>query len=68
MPSVWPVTMADGQLFLQGAPLIPLSETRFSWAGASRLEFFKDAQGRVTRFEVTYVEGNLVGKRMTSGK
>ena len=66
--SVWPVTMADGQLFLHGAPLIPLSETQFVWASGNRLEFFKDAQGRVTHFEVVYVEGNLVGRRISDRK
>src|SRR5262245_12802669 len=68
VPSIWPVTMADGQLLLQGAPLIAVSETQFVWASGDRLTFFKDAQGRVTRFEIVYVEGNLVGKRMPDGK
>ena len=68
VPSIWPVTMADGQLLLNGAPLIPVSETQFVWAGGDRLTFVKDAQGRVTRFEIVYVEGNLVGKRMPNGK
>jgi hypothetical protein len=68
IPSVWPITMANGELLLNGAPLTPLSETKFVWAGNARLEFFKDGQGRVTRFEIVYVEGNLVGRRMTDGK
>ena len=66
--SLWPVTMAGGELFLQGAPLTPLSETQFLWADNARLEFFKDAQGRVTRFEIVYVEGNLIGRRMPDGR
>jgi hypothetical protein len=66
--SVWPITMANGTLLLNGAPLIPLSETRFSWAGTAGVEFFKDAQGRVTHFEVVYVEGNLIGRRLPDRK
>jgi hypothetical protein len=62
--SIWPVAMGDGQLLLQGAPLTPISETEFVWAGSNRLTFFKNAQGRVTHFEVIFVEGNLVGRRM----
>jgi len=68
VPSLWPVTMANGELFLQGAPLIPLSETQFVWAGSNRLEFVKDVQGRVTHFVVIFVEGNMVGKRIPDGK
>ena len=68
VPSVWPVTMANGELFLQGAPLTPLSETQFLWAGSNRLEFVKDAQGRVTHFVVTVVEGNLIVKKIPDGK
>jgi hypothetical protein len=68
IPSVWPVTMANGELFLQGAPLTPLSETQFVWAGTNRLEFVKDAQGRVTHFAMTFVEGNLIIKKIPDGK
>jgi hypothetical protein len=60
--------MADGDLFLQGAPLIPLSETEFYWAAGNRLQFAKDAQGRVTHFVLILVEGNLIAKRVTDGK
>jgi hypothetical protein len=66
--SIWPVTMANGELLLNGAPLTPLSETEFVWAGSNRLRFLKDAQGRVTHFEVVFVEGNLVGRKMQGGK
>ncbi len=68
VPSMWPVTMANGELFLHGAPLIPLSETQFLWAGSNRLKFVKDAQGRVTHFVGTFVEGDLVVKRIPDGK
>jgi hypothetical protein len=62
--SLWPVAMGNGELLLHGAPLTPLSDTEFVWAGSNRLTFFKDAQGRVTHFEVVLVEGNLVGRRI----
>ena len=68
IPSLWPVTMANGELFLQGAPLTPLSETQFLRAGSNRLEFVKDAQGRVTHFVGVFVEGNLIVKRIPEGK
>jgi hypothetical protein len=66
--SLWPVTMEKGDLFLHGAPLMPLSETQFLWAESNRLEFVKDAQGRVTHFVIIMVEGNMVGKRIPDGK
>jgi hypothetical protein len=62
--SPWPVTIEEGQLFLQGAPLIPLSETEFAWAAGNRLRFFKDTSGRVTHFVITLVEGDLLGTRL----
>jgi hypothetical protein len=62
--SPWPVTMEDGQLFLQGAPLIPLSETEFAWAAGNRLRFFRDSSGRVTHFVITLVEGDLLVRRL----
>jgi len=68
VPSVWAVTMDNGELFLVGAPLTPLCETQFLWAGSNRLEFVKDAQGRVTHFVVTVVEGNLIVKKIPDGK
>jgi len=68
IPSLWPVTMANGELLLQGAPLTPLSETEFLWASANRLRFVKDTQGRVTHFVCTFVEGDLIVKRIPDGK
>jgi hypothetical protein len=62
--SLWPVTMADGSLFLQGAPLTPLSETEFIWAESNRLRFVSDGQGRVTHFVVIFVEGDLVARKV----
>ena len=68
VPSLWPVTLTNDELFLQGAPLMPLSETEFLWAGSNRLEFVKNAQGRVTHFVGIFVEGNLVANRVPDGK
>jgi hypothetical protein len=62
--SPWPVTIEEGQMFLQGAPLIPLSETEFAWAAGNRLRFFKDTGGRATHFVITLVEGDLLVKRL----
>jgi hypothetical protein len=62
--SVWPITMADGQLFLQGAPLVPVSDTEFVWADSNRLRFVKDARGRVTHFVAMLVEGDLIARRL----
>jgi hypothetical protein len=62
--SLWPVTMAEGQLFLQGAPLVALSDTEFVWADSNRLRFVKDEQGRVTHFVVIFVEGDMVVRRV----
>jgi hypothetical protein len=68
IPSLWPVTLANGQLMLQGAPLTPVSQTEFYWAAGNRLEFVKDAQGRVTHFVVVFVEGNMIAKRVPDRK
>ena len=62
--SIWQLTVANGELFLQGAPLKPLSDTEFFWADSNRLTFYKDAQGRVTHFTLLTVEGDLVGKKL----
>jgi hypothetical protein len=67
VPSIWQMTMANGELLLQGAPLKPLSDTEFFWADSNRLTFYRDAQGRVTHFTLLFVEGDLVGKRLPDG-
>jgi hypothetical protein len=66
--SLWPITMMDDMLFLQGAPLVPLSDTVFVWADSNRLEFVKDPQGRVTHFRLTMVEGDLIARRVPDRK
>jgi hypothetical protein len=67
IPSLMSVTLADGTLRLGGAPLVPMSETKFLW-GSNPLEFVTDQQGRVTHFVTIFVEGDLVAKRMPNGK
>jgi hypothetical protein len=32
------------------------------------MEFVKDAQGRVTHFSATFVEGDLIGKKVADKK
>ena len=63
VPSAWQVTMADGTLFLSGAPLMPLSDTRFLFS-TNPVEFKKDAQGKVTHFVFTAVEGDIIAPKL----
>ena len=63
MAGTYKVTLSDGQLFIDRegkakAPLVPVSETVFYWREA-RIEFVKDAQGAVSHFIRTWVEGDL---------
>jgi hypothetical protein len=68
VPSLWPVTMINGELFLQGAPLTPLSDTDFLWAGSNRLRFVRDGNGRVTHFVAVFVEGDLIARKIPDGQ
>jgi hypothetical protein len=68
VPSLWPVTLENGELLLQGAPLTPLSETEFAWAAGNRVRFVKDAAGRVTHFVTIFVEGDLVATKVVEGR
>ena len=63
IPSMMVVTVNDGTLFLGPVPLVPISESRFLM-GPNPLEFIKDKQGRVTHFSATFVEGELIGRRV----
>jgi hypothetical protein len=63
IPSIMQVTLNNGMLFLGPVPLVPLSESKFLM-GPNPLEFVKDTQGRVTHFSATFVEGELVGKKV----
>jgi hypothetical protein len=67
VPSMWRVTMAEGTLFLTAAPLVPVAEDRFLFGGTP-VQFFKDEQGNVTHFTATFVEGDLVARRVTEKK
>jgi hypothetical protein len=62
--SIWQAAVADGTLFMNGAPLVPISEARFL-LGTQPIEFVKNTQGRVTHFVGTFVEGALEGRRLS---
>lgn len=67
IPSLMQVALNEGMLFIGPVPLVPISETRFL-LGPNPLEFVKNAQGRVTHFFTTTVEGDLVGRRLPDSK
>jgi len=58
------VSLLGGELLINRVPLIPLSNTRFSWEGR-QLEFFKDAEGKVTHLSWPTPEGEAKGIRMS---
>src|ERR1700685_367883 len=63
VPTTYNVTLSGGALFMDTegkgkTPLIPVSDTVFFLRDA-RIEFFKNAQGAVTHFTRTWVEGDL---------
>ena len=66
-PSMMHVALNEGMLFIGPVPLVPISETRFL-LGPNPLEFVKNAQGRVTHFFTTTVEGDIVGRRLPDAK
>ena len=71
-PPTFSVTMSDGALFMDAdgkgrTLLIPVSESVF-FLGAVRIEFVKDAQGAITHFTRTWVEGDLKYMRKPDGK
>ncbi len=51
------ISLIDGQLWMNAIPLIPQSETRFDSAAAP-IEFFSDAQGRITHLILHANEGD----------
>ena len=67
IPSMMSVTLTDDALRLGGAPLTPISPSRFLF-GSNPIEFIEDKHGRVTHFVGTFVEGELVGKRVPDPK
>jgi hypothetical protein len=67
IPSMMQVAVNGDMLFLGPVPLVPISESRFL-LGPNPLEFIKDKEGRVTHFSATFVEGDLIGKRVPDKK
>jgi hypothetical protein len=72
VPGTYNVTMTAGALFMDvegkgKIPMTPVSETVFYLLDA-RIEFVKDAQGRVTHFTRTWVEGDLEYRRKPDKK
>jgi hypothetical protein len=63
VPGTYNVSLSDGKLFMDTegknrTALIPTSET-IMYLRDSRIEFFKNSSGAVTRFTRTWVEGDL---------
>jgi hypothetical protein len=67
IPSMMQVALNGDTLFLGSVPLVPIGEARFL-LGPNPMEFVKDEQGRVTHFSATFVEGDLIGRRVTEAK
>lgn len=67
VPSLMVVSVNDGGLFLGPVPLVPIAENRFL-LGPNPMEFVKDESGRVTHFSATFVEGDLIGRRLPESK
>jgi hypothetical protein len=62
------ITASGGQLFWNGEPMIPLSETVFVAARGSRIEFFTDNEGVVSFFTMQFTEGEMKAIRKRDGK
>ena len=67
IPSMMQIALNGDTLFLGPVPLVPIGESRFL-LGPNPMEFVKDAQGRVTHFSATFVEGELIGRRLPDKK
>ena len=67
IPSMMQVALNGDTLFLGPVPLVPISESRFL-LGPNPMEFVKDKDGRVTHFSATFVEGDLIGRRVADQK
>jgi len=65
IPSMMQVAVNADTLFLGTVPLVPISESRFL-LGPNPLEFIKDKDGRVTHFSATFVEGDLIGRKVAN--
>jgi len=67
IPSMMVISVNEGTLFLGPVPLVPIAESRFL-LGPNPMEFVKDKEGRVTHFSATFVEGDLIGRRVPDQK
>jgi hypothetical protein len=56
------VSVLNGQLYLNAIPIVPQSQTKFESTGAY-VEFFVDANGKVTRLVLGQTEGEAVYDR-----
>ena len=63
IPMLMTVTLAGDTLRLGPAPLIPIGPNRFLF-GSNPIEFVKDTHGHVSHFTGTFVEGDLMAKRL----
>ena len=67
IPSMMQISLNGDTLFLGPVPLVPISESRFL-LGPNPMDFVKDKEGRVTHFSATFVEGDLIGKKVADKK
>jgi len=67
IPSMMQISLNGDTLFLGPVPLVPISESRFL-LGPNPMDFVKDKEGRVTHFSATFVEGDLIGKKVPDKK
>src|SRR5262245_10101761 len=65
-PLLFSLTLKEDQLLLEGAPLIPLSETTFS-GSFGRFEVVRDARGVATHLLVRMAEGDVKAVRVADG-
>ena len=56
------VSVLDGQVYLNAIPIVPQSQTKFESTGAY-VEFFLDANGKVTHLVLGQTEGEAVYDR-----
>jgi hypothetical protein len=67
IPSMMRVAVNGDTLFLGPVPLVPIGESRFL-LGPNPMEFVKGKDGRVTHFAATFVEGDLIGRKVADAK
>ena len=64
VPVLIHITLSDGQLRMDNAPLIPLSDTVFAAPGVQRVTFFMNDRGVVTHLTRPSVEGDNIAPRI----